>query len=361
MTELHDFERRVREDVVRTAQLFRAPTGAAERAIDAARAQVELEPLRERHVRHWIVPLAAAAAVLVIASGVTFVNHASQGIDPVGPSPSPLPSVSPSPTTTPSPTTAPTPTTAPPPAALTHRVTLGTATLSIPSGWAARRMPEGPPGWPASWCLEPSTTPLPKLTDPNATCLVMFREVPDSWTDQPLDPTLEGGLSSNPSYCNDGRKAPPGLLDYADRTFGGRPADYRRWQYDCANGTTYRIEQYVVATGPGYVLFSEHADSNVHDAMATIAKTASVPAQSTPLRYADTGFVRSVRHESDGYHITLDRVVTASRLAPINNNPATYPYVIPDTIESNFSPALKVGDLIFIATDGYHVKQANPY
>ena len=358
MTELHDFERRVREDLVRTAQLLTPPTGAVERAIDAARAQVEPKHLRERRVQRWMLPLAAAAAVLVIASGVTLVNQASQGTGPAGPSPSPLPSVSTRPTSPPPVSSAIPPSTsrgsASQPGALTQRVTLGTATLSIPQGWVARPA-KSPKDWP-TWCLEPSRTPVTPTT-----CLVMFREVPDSWTGEALDPTIAGGMSSNPQYCGTGASQPkPGLLEYGDRPFGGRPADYRRWQYDCANGTTYRIEQYVVATGPGYILFSEHAESQVHDVMTTIATTASVPAQSAPVRYADTGIVRSVTHESDGYHITLDRVITAGR-TPVNDNPATYPYVIPDAIASQMNPALAVGDLIFIATDGHQVKQAYRY
>jgi hypothetical protein len=361
MTELHDFERRMREDLVRTAQLLRPPPGAVERAIDAARAQVEPEHVREPRLWHRLLPLAAAAAVLVIAFGLALVVNVSQGSRPAESGPGPLPSVS-----TPSTSVSPTPassatasatsgTSAPPPRALTRRVTLGTATLSIPQDWVARRSTTSG-DWP-TWCLGPSTTqPTP------TNCPVMFREVPDSWTGQALDPTIEGGLSSNPQYCGTGSQPRrPGLREYGDRSFGGRPADYRRWQYDCANGTIYRIEQYVVATGPGYILFSEDAQSQVHDAMTAIAKTASVPAQSTPVRYADTGIVRSVTHETDGYHITLDRVVTSGGPKPINNSPATYPYVIPDAIASQFKPAVAVGNLVFIATDGYHVKQAYPY
>jgi hypothetical protein len=362
MTERDDFERRLREDLVRTAQLFRAPTGAAQRAIDAARTRVEPGRLRQRRSRHWVPPL-AAAAVLIIASGVAMVNLTSGRTGPATPSiassarapeASGPTSLSPSPASD----TAPKATRAPasPSAALSKQVSLGAATLTIPRGWVARAATTFKE-WP-TWCLEPSTTPLTP-----ATCLVMFREVPDSWTGQALDPTIEGGLSSNPEYCgvNGLSGRPPDLLEYGDRTFGGRPADYRRWHYDCANGTIYLIEQYVVATGPGYVLFSEHAGSQVHEVMTTIAKTASVPARTTPLRYADTGFVRSVTHEGGSYQITLDRVVTSSRRTPINNNPATYPYVIPDATASDFKLAPAVGDLIFIATDGYQVKQAYRY
>lgn len=367
MTELEDFERRLREDLVRSAELHQPPTGAAQRAIDSARARVAPTDLHDRRMRHWTLPLAAAAAALLMVSGVAMLNSTSQGTGQASPSPasSETPrSTSPAPTTaSPSPASSKTPrstshapTTAPPPPAigLTHRVVLGTATLSIPRGWIARTLlPSG--GWP-TWCLEPSTTPLT-----SATCLVIFREVPTSWTGQALDPTTAGGWEGNSQYCGvgDASGRQPGLLDYGDRTFGVRPADYRRWQYNCASGTI-RVEQYVVATGPGFILFSERAGPKVHDAMATIAQTASVPAESTPLRYADTGIVRSVTHTPAGYQVTLDRVVSPSRPL-INDNPATYPYMIPEAIAAKLNPAPSIGDLIFIATDGYRVREAVRY
>jgi hypothetical protein len=188
----------------------------------------------------------------------------------------------------------------------------------------------------------------------------MFRETPRSvGQDLGLDPNVEGGWVGNPQYCGTGGPArQPGLLEYNDRTFGGRPADYRRWEFDCSNGTVYRIEQYVVASGPGYILFSERADAQVHQIMASIAATAAIAPQVTPLRYADTGIVRSVIHQADGYHIALDRVVIGDRGGPINKNAATYRYVIPDAVAAQWKLRPAVGLLLYLATDGYRVTQA---
>jgi hypothetical protein len=111
MTELHDFEHRVREELTRTVKSLNPPHGAVERAIDAARAQVEPRHLRVRGARHWILPLAAAAAAVVLVAGVALVSHSNLGTAPAGPSPSPQssatstpePSISPSPSVTPNP------------------------------------------------------------------------------------------------------------------------------------------------------------------------------------------------------------------------------------------------------------------
>jgi hypothetical protein len=357
MTDLQEFEANLRRTITSTARGITPPAGAVDRAIDAARAGAVASARPRGKAARWALPLAVAAAVAIIAAVVPLIVHTTRHNPPADPSVSPPPTVSTAPslpTASPS-TSASAPTSRPPrshPVAPTKRVTLGSATLTIPRGWVARSEPSASTGkWP-TWCLEPSTTPASSTT-----CLVMFREIPAAWTGQAVNPDIEGGWSSNPEYCGPGTSGQRNLLAYDDRTFGTRQADYRRWHYACNSGATYDIEQYVVATGPGYILFSEHADAQIHDVMTSIAKTAQLPAQAAPLRYGDTGIVRSVIHAADGYHVTIDRVVM-SATPPINNNPATYPYVISNSVAAQFKLTPAIGKRIFVATDGHRVVQA---
>jgi hypothetical protein len=359
------FDTELRQEMIRAARSLPVPSGAVDRAIEAARSHAAASPPIRRRIRPLIPAIAAAIAILVIVSVVTVAAHRTRRVAPGTTASTGLSTAPPPSTPTHSGSSGPSPNSTSPPssrgsasppstpsAAPTRRVTLGDATLSIPADWAARAWSAVSSGnWP-TWCLGPPPSAA------NAPCLVMFRETPRS-SGLGLDPNVEGGRASNPQYCGTGGPVrQPGLLEYDDRSFGGRPADYRRWQYNCANGTVYRIEQYVVATGPGYILSSEHADTLVHTVMANIASTASIPAQSASLRYADTGIVRSVSHQADGFHIALDRVVISGRGAPINNNPATYPYTIPDPIAASSKLIPAVGELVFVGTDGFQVKLA---
>jgi hypothetical protein len=63
------------------------------------------------------------------------------------------------------------------------------------------------------------------------------------------------------------------LLGYAGTSFGGRPADYRRWQFGCKSCAHYQVEQFVVDSGPGYIAYSQHADAAIHSIMAQLAAT----------------------------------------------------------------------------------------
>lgn len=71
------------------------------------------------------------------------------------------------------------------------------------------------------------------------------------------------------------------------------------------------------------------------------------PDTSHPLRFCDTGIIRSASLQSDGYHIALDRTYPTSNQ---NQNPVTYPYVIPRTLVTGPAPA--VGDDITVYTNG---------
>jgi hypothetical protein len=111
VTDLHEFEARLRHDIGRAAQAVTPPPGALERAIDTARARGDMSRASRWPVRRWILPLPAAATVLIVVSAVLLLVHTTQHVAPVGPSVSPIPSATTAPTT---PSTAPTtPSTAP--------------------------------------------------------------------------------------------------------------------------------------------------------------------------------------------------------------------------------------------------------
>lgn len=112
MTELHDFERNVRAELLRKVESVNPPQGAAERAINAARAQAESQHVRQLRTRRWILPLAAAAAAAVMVAGVAAVSQSNPGIAPAAPGPSPQPSVTlktPEPSVSASPSVTPSP------------------------------------------------------------------------------------------------------------------------------------------------------------------------------------------------------------------------------------------------------------
>jgi hypothetical protein len=111
VTDLHEFEARLRHDIGRAAQAVTPPPGALERAIDTARARGDMSRASRWPVRRWILPLPAAATVLIVVSAVLLLVHTTQHVAPVGPGVSPIPSATTAPT---SPSTAPTtPSTAP--------------------------------------------------------------------------------------------------------------------------------------------------------------------------------------------------------------------------------------------------------
>jgi hypothetical protein len=113
------------------------------------------------------------------------------------------------------------------------------------------------------------------------------------------------------------------------------------------------IEQYVVATGPGYILYSDWTDPTVHDVMTGIVIRSSMPRQTSALRLMDRGYIRSVDRTASGVRISIDRVVSGIN-GVVNNNPATYKYVIPTAMFD--SAGVQVGSLVVVHTDGVTVR-----
>lgn len=232
------------------------------------------------------------------------------------------------------------------PSAAGAAVLLGGARLVLPTGWVAKPVAAALP----SWCLLAAAEPVPRETDD---CPVLFARIPEgggglSYLVDVPGVVLQGSVPP----CRGGRSTEQ-LLGYAETSFGGRPADYRRWQFGCTNGTHYQVEQFVVDSGPGYLAYSQHADAAIHSIMAQLAATATLPARTTALRYSDFGIVRSLSHRPDGLQLTVDRVVDSAGTL-INGSPTSYPYLVPyPAIRSQ--QQIGVGSTVALLTDGVGV------
>ena len=302
----------------------------------------------------WLRPLLAAAVVAAVTIGATAAINALSDTNPVAPAtPRPVPTATPGPVPTATPTSPSTPTT--PAATLPTQspvvVELGGASISLPPGWVARDsalylVASSRPIAAQEWCLTPSQ--LPTSTKDGA-CPLTLGTIALKAEGNPVDVDIEGGWASNPQYCSDFISGTGSSETTGDRPFGGRTADWRRWTINCHDGTQHLVEQYVVASGPGLILFSEHADARVHDAMTEITTHSTLPPQTSALRYMDRGYIRSIDRTSAGVQIRLDRAVNTS-YGILNENPATYPYVIPTAMFDHAH--LVVGSLGFLYTNG---------
>jgi hypothetical protein len=233
----------------------------------------------------------------------------------------------------------------------TYLVALGGARISLPTGWVARDYHEylvPPSGTLAAqqWCITPAS--LPARTKPGS-CPLTLGTIPPNGN--PVDVDTQGGWSSNPEYC--GQSPSTESEQSGDRDFGGRMADWRSWQIKCATGKQWNIEQDVVATGPGFILFSDQVDAAVHDTMSEIIANSTLPAQSLPVRFDDYGYIRSAVATSSGVRIALDRVV---RGYPNRNvNPQTYTYVIPTNLYN--AAHAHVGSLAALYSNGRTISE----
>lgn len=307
--------------------------------------------------RRWmtaLIPLAASLAVAGVTIGATAAVNALLDRNAVAPAtPRPVPTAAPRPVPTATPTSPSTPTT--PATTLPTQspvvVELGGASISLPPGWVARDyalylVASSHPIAAQQWCLTPSQ--LPTSTKDGA-CPLTLGTIDMKAGGNAVDVDAEGGWSSNPQYCSDFVSGTSSSETTGDRPFGGRTADWRRWTINCHDGTQHLLEQYVVASGPGLILFSEHADASVHDAMTEITTHSTLPPRTSALRYMDRGYIRSIDRTSAGAQIRLDRAVSTLH-GFLNENPATYLYVIPTAM---FDQAhLVVGSLGELFTDG---------
>jgi hypothetical protein len=227
-----------------------------------------------------------------------------------------------------------------------RRVTIDGARLTLPVGWSITEKPGGYKSDWIPWCLHKTG---------GSKCLIKFgRHKAIAGKASLVDVDIEGGLTSNPEWCDIGRKwTSTGSAGVAD--FGGREAEHRRWNYHCADGHRFRIEQYEVGTSPSYVIYSDHATKRISRMMRTIVSTADLPSQKLPVRLFDRGIVR-MAEQIDAKHvkIELDRIYlnpSSSGKRYINRNPRTYTY----TIKASQAHGVGVGDHVQLKSDGRRV------
>jgi hypothetical protein len=322
----------------------------------------------------WVFPLIAAASVIVVTIGAVAATTLLADKKPAppatyAPGPTPTPIVS-SPVSTPKTTPKSTAgsshasghprtsskshpsghgnsggTSPNPPAPVV--VTLGGASITLPAGWVSRDYAQYLPSGSSTvgaqeWCLSPSS--LPVSPEPGA-CPVALSTIDPGGP--AIDVDVAGGYSSSPAFC--GTTSSTAQEQTGDRQFGGRSADWRYWSISCGDGTSVKVEQYVVATGPGFVMFSEKADPAVRDAMTSIAARSTLPSSTAALRYMDRGYLRSSTVTADGVQITLDRAIDAAG-GIVNDDRQTYDYVIPQALFD--AAGVQVGDLVTLDTDG---------
>jgi hypothetical protein len=304
----------------------------------------------------WVLPLLAAACVAAIVGGSVGAAHllAGKHTKPVGPATHNVPA----PRHTPAPKDTPTLK-----GDQSGLLTVEGATLPLPAGWLARdyKRYEPPPVQgqlevaDEGWCLTPASTPV-KVGG----CPIWFRAFAHPSTQQgPLMDVDERGGNYGDAHqvC-----IPSGTKHYAlqagEVPFGGRLADYRHWRYDCVSGPAFVAEQYVVATRPAYIIFSEQVDATVHQVMSDLAAHASLPPSATTLRYEDYGYVRSIMREADGVHVSIDRTV---RDVAADSDHTTYDYVVPTRMYAAAAKDVKVGKLAQVETDGDRVIMFSGY
>ncbi len=286
---------------------------------------------RRRGIRPWLAPLAVAAClVAALIATLTTTNVLSQRLSPAAPPPGGDPSV----------------------------VQLGDARIWLPAGWVARsyqlyRPSIEPMAATLAWCLTPDSTPV--STAPGA-CPVAFGTVPQPRSTH-IDSDVEGGIFGNPLYCipRDGGTSGLNAYEAADVPFGGRLADFRDWRFNCGDGSSWWIQQYLVASSPGYLLLSEVVTPRIAEAMKGIAAHSTLPARTSALRYFDEGTVLKSTRVAGGVRITLRRQFLSPAEKAHSPNPAEVSYLISLPMfrqqQNLFRPHSQVG----LCTDGTRV------
>jgi hypothetical protein len=282
----------------------------------------------------WVLPLVAAACVAGVVGATIGAGGLLADDSTTAPGHSPAPVPSPHSTTEPN--------------HLTYQtIAVGGATLVIPDGWQVTDAPGVPQG--RRWCLNPTGAA-------GIRCTIAFQSMSAFAAGRPVDVDVDRrgfGVVDPPRFCeNDAVRF---TEQTGDRAFGGRGADWRRWAGTCPDGSAFAIEQYVVATNPGYALFAAPADARTHAAMNEIVQYSFLPRQSDPLRLMDRGILTSVDRAADGVTVTIDRVVLSEteRVTVVNLNPTTYRYLVPTSVYD--AAHVSVGDRVKIETDGLQV------
>lgn len=328
-------------------------------AVPAAARRAQRHWFGRDHVT-WTLPLIAAACVAVVVAGSVglsdvLADHKQPQQQPGHRSSIPVTTQSPSSSAAPyTATTTPAPHHVPG----THLEHALGATLVLPDGWRIAPDPYGGQGIGEGVCIR-------KTGDSKASCPIQLNPLrPDQAAGAAFDVDVTDlGRGDLPTLCDGGHAQPS--WDYADRTFGGRPSDWRSWEYTCpGSGETDRIDQWAVVTPPGFLLqltvgrsfswltsVSSPADiAELHDVINSIAENSALPAQTAPLRLFDRGVITSVTRSGGGVTIALDRTV-AHGSSCVNRNPETYTYVVPTNV-FDAKETLRVGSQVVVVTDG---------
>lgn len=304
-----------------------------------------------------MLPLVAAAAVAAVALGsLGAVNLLADNGRTASPATQPpARSSAPPATNSPAPSTSAHSTSSRP----GNPVHLGQALIALPTGWVAHPAAEylSQPQVGSWWCLTPAGSRITPGSEDD--CRLNLAELPSSMFaagDETLDVDDEGGFYGNgPQRCIPNHEVGQRERD-ADRALGGRAADWRRWTSHCSKtNRPIRIEQYVVASGPAYILYSAQADATVHAAMTEIARSSTLPAQTTAVRYMDRGDIRAFTPDGDGGEIVIDRVVRDSENADASSATYTYRLSARAWRSAQRRHLLKVGQEVTLFTDGDEV------
>jgi hypothetical protein len=283
--------------------------------------------------------------VTVAATGVL----ADKNVSPATHVPSPSPSVTAATSTPVSPSTT---ADSAPVLVDTTKVLLAGAKLVLPPGWQARTFYGGQNTTPPSdWCLTSPAVHVALAPDV-IRCTLVFSAVVAA-DGSGLDADNVAGRGGDMSQCY--QNANP-RIEATTRTFGGRTSEWRHFAeaYKCPGSSgpsrPFPMEQYVVPTSPGYILFSPNAIPAVDAAMTYIAQHSVLPAQNRPLRLTDRGHLRTAHRQADGVHITIARYAEAT---DSTNESATVTYVIPTAMFDQSHG--HIGDTVWLNTDGTKV------
>jgi hypothetical protein len=228
-----------------------------------------------------------------------------------------------------------------------HPVQLGAAKIVLPGGWTAvpaarwHQTGESSVFGPDDWCLQPTSAPVRRT----GICHLEFTAV-DHTRNQFVPPWQRAVYGDPPQYC-----APHAITSRDEtqqsgvRTFGGRVAGWRQWRYACTATDTHIVEQYVVPTGPAFILFSDDATNARQAVFNTVAKYSTLPKQTSRLPIGDSGTVTAVQHVGNRLRITLRRTDTSTGSA------RTVTYTVTSKMyRHGYSP--RIGDKVYVDTTG---------
>jgi hypothetical protein len=318
--------------------------------------------------RPWLF----AAAVIILAVGVSWASISWITRSQTPPIASPSSAVpftnSPTPSTSGSPSA--TPTSAKPSSASTSTAVLsGGARIAVPTGWTLSVDAAGTDSNRKWWCLTPASTatPVPPLTTHiKDQCVISLIDLGQVLA---FDPNGLEGVGHELTVCDMAGSQTAGVVDTIDvadtRSFGGRESTHSQWTQVCPNYTLHG-EQYLVPTATNWAMNTDFATTTyagvtVSSVMASVAASSTLPAGTATLWTGDRGFVRSVSKDSTGMRITIDRYqdCAVDQYVIRNDDTATTTYVVPNSATVTGADKLVAGAKVAIATNGTIVTEVD--